>query len=61
MNYKKYIVFGWNRQYPWGGLNDIKDSFGTITQARAYILKSNFECAQLIDRDTWKIIPHESD
>lgn len=56
MKYKKYIVFCIAYYYPGGGLSDIETSFDTLEEARAF--KGCGEVKEIVDRDTWEIIPN---
>ncbi len=53
--YKKYILFQYEGYYPHGGLNDIKNSFNTIKEAKKYIFDNDtYEFNVIVNRDTWE-------
>lgn len=53
---KKYILFFIPEYDPYGGLDDIDDSFDTIEETHSKIDKSKNGIYQIVDRDTWEII-----
>lgn len=58
MEYKKYIVFCMCEYYPSGGLDDIKNSFDSIEEAKQYAisaLSKGYDWFHIVDRDTWEI------
>lgn len=57
MKYKKYILFGFDRYHPNGGLGDIVNSFDTRDEAYDEIHANdhfNYDYFYVIDRDTWE-------
>ncbi len=54
---RKYIIFGFDEQYPLGGLRDIKGSNdnleGAIVSAKKGVCA---DCVYIVDRDTWETV-----
>lgn len=53
---KKYILFGYDQYYPFGGLHDIKGSYDTLLEARRAKTKDRSDNHDIVDRDSWKIV-----
>ena len=54
MLHKKYILFGYSDQFKDGGVEDIEDSYDTLTEARWAESEVSYEISYIIDRDTWE-------
>jgi hypothetical protein len=56
--FRRYIVFGYDSEYPAGGLGDIKASFDTLEDAQNCIRTAKYhDYWQIVDRDTWQEVP----
>lgn len=63
MKYRKYILFAWDEDYPSGGFNDLRNSFGSIEEAMAFFESNRLDSGgcmiycygEIINRDTWEI------
>lgn len=54
---KKYILFAWGTYEGLGGLNDIKESYDTLEEARNGIKDfPYYNNYQIVDRDTWIVV-----
>lgn len=53
---KKYILFQFDSEEPLGGMDDAGGSFDTVDEAKLFFSKGGYDCAQIVDRDTWKIV-----
>lgn len=49
-NHKRYLCFGYDDYYPFGGFNDFIDSFDTLSQCVDCIKQSDYENHQVYDR-----------
>lgn len=61
--FKKFILFVMEDYYPFGGLNDILDSFDDLEYARQIGREMVAQWDgigeyQIVDRDTWTLIEH---
>ena len=57
MKYKKFIVFQFYSCYPSGGIGDITGSFDDIDEAIEFIKKNPLDYEEVVDRDTWEVVP----
>jgi hypothetical protein len=51
---KKYIVFGHDKFYPNGGMNDMIGSVDTKEELRELTKQNQFDRYDVVDRDTWQ-------
>lgn len=60
---KKYILFGYCKYYPIGGLNDIQGEFDTLKKVIEYMNKPKYRMNywQILDRDKWEVISYHVD
>jgi len=53
---KKYIVFEFDPENPFGGFGDIRAATDEYTKAIKHIQESKYQTAYVVDRDTWEIL-----
>jgi hypothetical protein len=49
MKYKRFLVFQYAHCYPAGGFNDFTREFGTLDEAKQYLIES-YECSKRFKR-----------
>lgn len=49
---KRFALFCYDRQYPYGGWNDFKGSFDTLNEAKFAYQASNWETYHIVDLTT---------
>ena len=53
---KKWVLFGYNHYYPYGGMGDLVDSFHSINELLVCLFKEDQEHYEIVDRDTWEVL-----
>ena len=56
MNDEKYVVFGYDQYYPTGGMNDFKKSFVKREDAIAWLVDSDYDYGEVVEKSSWDIV-----